>query len=74
MGKMIKPIAFETEEISYACDFGRTYKTEEILSTAFALDGQKIQIFVNFQKQEKTIIFNGEEMVIPALSVCKKSI
>ena len=74
LGKMIKPIAFDTEEITYECDYGRAYKTKDVLSTAYELDGEKIQIFVNFEKQEKSIVFNGEEILIPALSVCKKAI
>ena len=73
-GNMIKPLAYTTGSILYECDYGRSYETEEVLSTAFALDGKKIQIFVNFNKEAKTVECNGEKITVEALSVYKKEL
>ena len=73
-GNMVKPLPYKTGEITYACDFGRSYTTEEVLSAAYSLDGVTMQIFVNFNKEDKTIEFQGETLTIKAFSVIKKEI
>ena len=71
---MIKPLPYKTGTITYACEYGRSYVAEEVLSTAFALDGEKMQIFVNYNTEEKAVEWKGERLVIPALSVLKKTL
>ena len=56
---MIKPQPYTTKEVVFDCEYGRSYVAEEVLSTAFALDDEKMQIFVNYNTEEKTIEFNG---------------
>ena len=73
-GDMVKPLPYKTGEITFACDYGRSYTTEEVLSTAYSLDGATAQIFVNFNKEDKTIEFQGEMLTIKAFSVVKKEI
>jgi hypothetical protein len=52
--------------------YGRSYITEEVLSTAFELDGTRMQIFVNYNTEEKTVQWQGREITIGALSVHKE--
>lgn len=73
-GNVIKPQPYKTGEITFDCDYGRSYVAEEVLTAAFENDGQKIQIFVNYHTEDKTIEFMGEEIVVKALSACKRSI
>ena len=74
-GNMVKPLAYETGTVTYRNDlYGRSYTAEEVLSTAYELDGKKMQIFVNYNTQDKKIIFGGKEIVIKALSVYAETI
>ena len=70
-GSMVKPCAYETGSVTYACEYGRSYTTEEVLSAAYAWQDKKIQIFVNYNTTEKSVIVNGKTIVVPALSVVK---
>lgn len=72
-GNMVKPLAYETETVTYRNSlYARSYVAEEVLSTAFELDGKRMQIFVNYNKEEKTIQCGGEQITIRGLSVCKR--
>lgn len=71
-GNMVKPRPYKTGEITYACEYGRTYIAEEVLTAAYSLDGVTMQIFVNYNKEDKTVEFEGERMTVKALSVAKK--
>lgn len=73
-GNMVKPLPYKTGEITFACDYGRSYTTEEVLTAAYSLDGSTIQIFVNFNKEDKVIEFQGELLTVKAFSVLKKEI
>ena len=73
-GNMVKPLPYKTGEITFACDYGRSYTTEEVLTAAYSLDGSTIQIFVNFNKEDKVIEFQGELHTVKAFSVLKKEI
>lgn len=73
-GNMVKPLPYKTEEVVFACDFGRSYIAEQVLTAAYSLDGVTAQIFVNYNKEEKTIVFQGETITIKAFSVVKKEI
>lgn len=73
-GNMVKPCPYETGEVTYDCEYGRSYVAEEVLTSAFEYGGQKIQIFVNYHSEDKTISFMGEKITVKALSVCKRSI
>ena len=73
-GNMIKPLPYTTGTVTYACEYGRSYEAEEVLSAAYELDGEKMQIFVNYHLKEKIVICNGERIAVPALSVLKKSL
>ena len=73
-GNMQKPLPYETGMITFPCDYGRSYTTEEVLSTAYEYAGEKMQIFVNYNLEKKTIVFNGESLEIDGLSVIKKKI
>ena len=73
-GNMIKPLPYTTGTVTYACEYGRSYEAEEVLSAAYELDGEKMQIFVNYHLEEKIVICNGERIAVPALSVLKKSL
>ena len=73
-GNMVKPLPYKTEEVIFACDFGRSYVAEQVLTAAYSLDGVTAQIFVNYNKEEKTIVFQGETITIKAFSVVKKEI
>ena len=71
-GNMVKPLPYETGTVTY-CNtlYGRSYTTEEVLSTAFELDGKRVQIFVNFNKDEKTVQCAGKQFTVGGLSVIK---
>ena len=74
-GNMVKPLAYTCGTVTYHNPlYARSYTDREILSTAFALDGKKMQIFVNYNKDDKSVECNGESIVIPALSIIKKDI
>ena len=71
-GNMVKRLPYETGLVTYLNrEYGRAYEAEEVLSAAYELDGQRIQIFVNYNTQAKTVKFRGEELEIDALSVKK---
>ena len=73
-GNMVKPLPYKTGEITFACDYGRSYTTEEVLTAAYSLDGMTMQIFVNFNKEDKVIEFQDEQLTVKAFSVLKKEI
>ena len=74
-GNMVKPLPYETGTVTYwNTEYGRSYTAEEVLSAAYELDGRKMQIFVNYNTEDKTIDFVGEKITIKALSVAKKII
>lgn len=73
-GNMIKPQPYTTGGNTFACEYGRSYVAEEVLSTAFEYGKQRMQIFVNYNDVDKKITFMGEEITIGALSVYKRSI
>ncbi len=74
-GNMIKPLPYKTGEIEYVIGwYGHSYVTEEVLSAAYELEGKRIQIFVNFNKESKTIECDGEKITVNGLSVCKKDL
>lgn len=74
-GNMIKPCAYTCGTVTYRNhEFARSYTDLEVLSTAYELDGEKIQIFVNYNKEAKTVDCGGEIITVPALSVIKKAI
>jgi hypothetical protein len=71
-GNMVKPLAYETGLITFSNEmYARSYTTEEVLSTAYEFDGKKIQIFVNYNTEDKTVVVNGAPLTIKALSVAK---
>ncbi len=72
LGNMIKPLAYETGAVTFKNDLcARSYTVEEIISTAYEFDGKKIQIFVNYHTEEKTIVVNGQSLTIAGLSATK---
>ena len=73
-GKMIKPLTYKTGEITYACEYGRSYTAQEVLSAAYEFDGKKMQIFVNYNNEDKCIELCGEQITVKAFSVFKKEI
>ena len=73
-GNMIKPLLYETGTVTYACEYGRSYTAQEVLSTAYAFGDTKIQIFVNYNKEDKDIIFLGEKITVKAFSVFARKI
>ena len=73
-GNMVKPLPYKTGEVTYACDFGRTYTAEEVLTAAYSLEGVTIQIFVNYNKADKKIEFQGETITLKAFSAIKRVI
>ena len=74
-GNMVKPLPYKTGGVTYRNDlYGRSYTAEEVLTAAYELDGKKMQIFVNYNKEEQTVECDGERIVIGALSVYKKEI
>ncbi len=73
-GNMVKPLPYQTQEIVYPCEYGRSYIAEEVLSTAFEYAGKKMQIFVNYNNADKAIEWNGERILVKAFSVEKREI
>ena len=73
-GKMIKPLPYETGNLVFVAKYGRTYETEEVLSTAYEFEGEKIQIFINFNGVDKEINFGGEKITVKAYEVIKRAI
>lgn len=74
-GKMVKPLPYKTGEVTYRNDFyGRSYVAEEVLTVAYERDGEKIQLFINYNEQDKTIEFKGEKITVKALSAIKFSV
>lgn len=72
-GNMVKPKAYKTSEVTYLNhEYGRSYTDDEVLSTAYAYNGVKMQLFANYNTVDKTIECDGEIIKIPALSVVKK--
>ena len=71
-GNMIKPLPYRTETKTFADPlYGRTYDTEVVLTSAYEFEGEKIQLFINFNEEDKTIEFRGENITVKALSVIK---
>lgn len=71
-GNMVKPLAYETGTVTYRNDlYGRSYTAEEVVSAAYEFDGKKIQIFVNYNTESKTVVVNGERLTVEGLSVVK---
>ncbi|MBQ7374226.1 MAG: hypothetical protein IJW64_06700 [Clostridia bacterium] len=73
-GNMIKPLAYETGEVTFDCEYGRKYTDKEVLSTAYEFGGEKIQIFANYNLTAKTVNVGGKEVEIQPLSVVKINI
>lgn len=74
-GNMIKPKTYETGTVTYRNDlYARSYETAEVLSTAYELDGRKMQIFVNYHTEDKTVRFQGKDITVKALSVYAENI
>lgn len=71
-GNMVKPLPHTTGQVTYACEYGRSYTAEEVLSTAYEWKGKRMQIFVNYNTTEKTIDWNGEKVTVAPLSVEKR--
>ena len=42
-----------------------------VLTSAYEFEGEKIQLFINFNEEDKTIEFRGEQVTVKALSVIK---
>ena len=71
-GNMVKPLAYQTGEVTYRNDlYARSYTAEEVLSTAYEYGGKKIQIFVNYNLEPKTVTVEGKELSVDGLSVIK---
>ena len=71
-GNMIKPLPYKTAEVTYFnTEYGRSYTAQEVLTAAYALDESKIQIFVNYNKEDKTIEVRGKQITVDGLSVAK---
>ena len=71
-GNMIKPLPYKTEIKTFVNSlYGRTYDTEVVLTSAYEFEGEKIQLFINFNEEDKTIEFRGEQVTIKALSAIK---
>lgn len=74
-GNMVKPLPYKTCEYTYRNDFyGRSYTAEEVLTSAFEYDGKKIQLFINYNEDERTVEFGGKQIAIQGLSVLKVEI
>ena len=74
-GNMVKPLPYTGEDITYLNHlYGRSHTDRDVLSTAYEYQGEKIQIFVNYNTVEKTLECGGESITIPALSVAMKNI
>ena len=75
LGNMIKPLPYKTGEVTYHNhEYGRSYVAEEVLSTAYEYGGEKMQIFVNYNKDAKTVEWKGESITIDGFSVLKKAL
>lgn len=71
-GNMVKPLPYKTGETTYLNSlYARSYTAQEVLTAAYELDGKKMQIFVNYNTEEKTIEVNGNSLKIGGLSVEK---
>ena len=69
-GNMVKPLAYETGEVVYRNElYGRTYTAEQVVSTAFAYGETRMQLFVNYNGEKKTVVWQGETIEIDAYSV-----
>ena len=71
-GNMIKPLPYKTNMITFRDPlYGRTYETEVVLTSAYEIDGKKIQLFINYNEEDKVVEFKGEQITVKALSVIK---
>ena len=81
-GNMIKPLEYKTGENSFDCEYGRTYTDKEVLSNAFEYQLQteqgekkgRVQFFINYNLQPKTIEFKGRLIEIKPLSIYHEEI
>lgn len=74
-GNMIKPLPYKTNEVVYLnTEYGRSYTAQEVLTVAYEANGEKMQIFVNYNTEDKTIEFLGEKITVNALSVLKRKV
>lgn len=74
-GNMIKPLPYKTGEVTYCNNlYCRSYTAEEVVTSAFEYDGKKIQIFVNYNEDERTVEFDGKRISIQGLSALKVDI
>lgn len=73
-GNMVKPLPYETGTITYRNEqFARTYTVEEVVSSAFEWQGTRMQIFINYNTEEKEIVWQGERISLAPLSVVKRT-
>lgn len=74
-GNMVKPLPYKTEEVVYwNTEYGRSYIAQQVLTSAYELDGNRMQVFVNHNTEDKIIDFLGEPITVKALSVLKVTI
>ncbi|MBE7078402.1 MAG: hypothetical protein E7380_00895 [Clostridiales bacterium] len=71
-GNRVKTTRYTTGEITYRNDlYARSYTAEEVLTAAYELDGRKMQIFVNYNKEPKTIECGEKTITLDPFSVVK---
>ena len=66
-GRMIAPLAWECETEDFPAHRGYVCTTPKVLSTAWELDGTRVQIFVNHTTEDVAVKVDGREIVVKAL-------
>ena len=66
-GRMIAPLAYECETEDFPASRGYVCTAKKVLSTAWELDGKRVQIFVNHTTEAVTVQVDGREILVPAL-------
>ncbi len=72
-GRMIKPEGYNCQKRMFTREKGTTLYDDEVISSAWELDGERAQIFINYGEKPVKIVFRGEGIEIAPLNgVCVK--
>lgn len=70
-GSMIKPLPYECGIKKYNTRFGNIFEDLEVISSAYKYEEEKMQLFINYNKDKKSIKVNDKVIEIEGLSIIK---
>ena len=75
-GRMVKPLPYRCSGNVYRIDspLERTYEAPDVFSTAWELDGKRVQIFVNHTEKPVEVAFAGETFLVDAMNAVMREV